>query len=214
MSGCGNELGPSARLAIGRRAILAATLVLVALMSACVTSRPPGGDPGNKRLDELGSDGIFAVLPPGARMSGATVRTTARYRKPGLDGGGWDGPGVTLKFTSAQSPASVFTFYADRATAFGWVATKNNVLGYPLDQDLPGRRPRRSVADRLGSPSFDSRHLQHVRAERERLTNLDPHARTRAFSAPDALAKATVPALHGCRAEGEIDGGPGSPIWL
>jgi hypothetical protein len=41
-------------------------------------------------------------------------------------------PGVSLKFTSTQPPASVFIYYADRATELGWVGTGNtNVLGYP-----------------------------------------------------------------------------------
>lgn len=64
-------------------------------------------------------------------MIGSIARTPARYRKPGLDGGGWDGPAIALKFTSAQSAASVFTYYAAQTSKLGWVATKNNALGYP-----------------------------------------------------------------------------------
>jgi hypothetical protein len=63
---------------------------------------------------------------------GAIVRTRAHYRQPGFDAGGWDGPAVTLKFTSARPPASVFIYYAHRATELGWIRTGNkNVLGYP-----------------------------------------------------------------------------------
>ena len=64
-------------------------------------------------------------------MSGAIIRTPARYREPTFDSGGWDGPGITLRFTSTKPPASVFRYYADRATQFSWIATgKTNVLGY------------------------------------------------------------------------------------
>ena len=64
-------------------------------------------------------------------MVGTIARTPAQYRAPGFDSGGWDGPAVTLKFMSAQPAASVFIYYAARTSKFGWVATKNNVLGYP-----------------------------------------------------------------------------------
>ncbi len=103
------------------------------LTAACGNHNvPPGGDPGNRRLDDIGSDQVFRRVPDDADASGPVVRTPARYRKPGLDGGGWHGPAATLQFTSNQPPGSVFAYYADRATDFGWVATGNkNVLGYP-----------------------------------------------------------------------------------
>lgn len=108
-------------------------VALVAMLSACsINSPPPGGDPGNRRLNALGGDPIFKMLPPGAQMTGALVRTPARYVQPGLDGGGWHGPAITLKFTSTQPPAMVFSYYAERAPSLGWVGTgSTNVLGYP-----------------------------------------------------------------------------------
>jgi len=61
---------------------------LVAL-AAAGCGNPPGGDPGNKRFDELNADGVFAQAPPGAGNVRVT-RTKAYVLREGryaLDGG-------------------------------------------------------------------------------------------------------------------------------
>jgi len=120
-----------ARATDAARAFLAAALL--GLMAGCSTnSPPPGGDPGNTRLDQLRADPIFRSLPVGAHRTGPIVRTPARYFPPGFSRGGWSGPAVTVTFTSTEPPASVFGYYATLAPSLGWVATGNtNVLHYP-----------------------------------------------------------------------------------
>ena len=117
-------------------------VAFVGMISACSINSPPaGGDPGNSRLNTLGSDPIFKAIAPGGLITGAVVRTPARYVQPGLDGGGWHGPAITLRFTSPQPPAAVFSYYAHLAPSLGWVATSSkNVLGYPQvwRKDYPG----------------------------------------------------------------------------
>ncbi len=97
------------------------------LLAGCGT--PAAGDPGGRRLRELGSDGVFAALPDGATMIGVT-RSRAHYRKPGFTGGGWDGPSVVVTFTSSAPPADVYRFYARRAAAAGWRPTAKGALGF------------------------------------------------------------------------------------
>jgi hypothetical protein len=91
-------------------------------------STPTGGDPGNQRLKELAADRVFAALPAGARPLGVE-RTPARYAEPGFTGGGWHGPSVVATFTSPAPEAGVYRFYASRARAAGWHATKTSVGG-------------------------------------------------------------------------------------
>ena len=171
MNGCNDQPRRSSRLVVGARAVV--VVALIGFMTGCgISSPPPGGDPGNKRLDELGNDRIFQVLPPGANVVGTIVRTPAQYRQPGFDAGGWDGPAVALKFKSAQPPASVFTYYAHRATELGWIRTGNkNVLGYPegLTKTLPRRHPRRLDAHRPRHPHSHTPHEEHVHSERQLL---------------------------------------------
>ena len=71
---------------------------------------------------------MFAAVPRGATIVKLT-RTPARYRKPGFEGGGWDGPGVSLMFKSSAPPADVYRFYDRRADAAGWRATASGALG-------------------------------------------------------------------------------------
>ncbi len=93
---------------------------------------PPGGDPGNRYLNELTHDPIFAALPGHARAFAPLVQTPARFASPGFDAGGWHGPAATLTFTSTETPGSVFSYYRDRAGQTGWTPTGNrNVLGFP-----------------------------------------------------------------------------------
>jgi len=125
---------------------------LLGLVPACSFNKPPpGGDPGNRRLDTLSADKIFRALPPDAQMIGTIVRTPARYSQPGFGAGGWHDPGVTLTFTSSQPPNSVFSYYASLAPSFAWVATRaRNVLGYPQvwEKRYPGiAQARLSLVD-------------------------------------------------------------------
>jgi hypothetical protein len=90
---------------------------------------PAGGDPSGRRLKELSNDPVFAAVPRGATIVKLT-RTPARYRKPGFEGGGWDGPSVTLLLRSSAPPADVYRFYGRRAEAAGWHATASGGLGF------------------------------------------------------------------------------------
>jgi hypothetical protein len=103
-------------------------LVSGSLLAACGSSTPAGGDPGGRRLKALGDDRVFAALPDGAtRVS--TIRSGARYRKPGFSGGGWDGPSVVVTFETTAPPAEVYRFYARQAQAAGWEPTAAGALG-------------------------------------------------------------------------------------
>jgi hypothetical protein len=127
--GLGLECPPAAVLTRRRRrrALLATLLTLVSVAAvACGT--PAGGDPGGKRLRELSNDPVFDARPPGAARVVLT-RTPARYREPGFDAGGWHGPAVTATFRSEAPTAAVYGFYARRAKAAGWQATKSGALG-------------------------------------------------------------------------------------
>jgi len=110
------------------RRLAGAALALAVLVPAGCGGGHTGGDPGGKRLDELASDAVFAEAPPGATAV-ARTKAAARYREPGFSGGGWDGPSVTVAFTSSAPPADVYGFYAQRADAAGWQATGQNGAG-------------------------------------------------------------------------------------
>ncbi len=114
-----------ARRRLGRLA--GALLALGSLLVACGGSHA-AGDPGNRRLHELGGDSVFAATPAGATGVRVT-RTPARYRKPGFSGGGWDGPSVVFAFESSAPPGEVYRFYAQRAAAAGWRPTATGALG-------------------------------------------------------------------------------------
>jgi hypothetical protein len=127
------------------------TVVVITLLGACGrTGAPSGGDPGNRRLHALASDPVLQALPPDARADGAPTLTPARYMAPGFDGGGWDGPAVTLRFESLEPAQSVFAFYVEHARASGWAATSNrNVLGYPevWTKSVSGSRAHLTLTD-------------------------------------------------------------------
>ena len=111
-------------------------LCLYSLLVLVACGGPPAGtgDPGDRRLNQLVSDPIFATLPPEAEMTGPMERTRAQYREPGFEPAGWDGPFVRVPFASSQPPASVFTYYKAEADADGWTSNGNrNLLGYPFD---------------------------------------------------------------------------------
>ena len=107
-------------------------LLLFLLTPQLVFNGPPvgTGDPGNKRLKELSADPIFASLPDGAVLSGSINRTPARYRQPGFQTGGWDGPNVVATFISNQPVSTIYQFYAIRAANAGWHASSQGSLGY------------------------------------------------------------------------------------
>jgi hypothetical protein len=110
------------------RATLIALLFASTLAgTGCGGSTPAGGDPGDKRLHALRADPAVASPPPGAQ-SIVKRETKATYRKPGFDAGGWDGPSVTVTFTSSASPAEVYGYYARRAEAAGWQPTAKGAL--------------------------------------------------------------------------------------
>ena len=120
--------------------------VMTLLLAACsdVGNGPtPGtGDPGNKRLNQLSTDPIFASLPPGAQQVGSMEKIAAKYRRPAFEPAGWDGPAVKVTFSDAQPPESVFSFYTSNAVAAGWMpATNRNVLGFPetWNKTFPGK---------------------------------------------------------------------------
>lgn len=109
-----------------RAVLLLAAAGLAATSAAAAACRGignpnPNPDPGNRRLHALVADPVFARLPPGA------VRTSlqehpAKFRGGGWFAGskGWDGPSVTLTFTSSQSVRDVYHFYAEQAREAGW----------------------------------------------------------------------------------------------
>ena len=118
-------------------------VAVVMLLAACsnVANGPGTGDPGNKRLNQLSTDPIFASLPPGAQQSGPMVKSPAKYRTPAFQPAGWDGPAVKVTFADVQPPESVFLFYTANAVAAGWAPGSNrNVLGYPENwtKNFPG----------------------------------------------------------------------------
>jgi hypothetical protein len=114
------------------------TVMLAGLVVACAS--PPSPDPGNRHLNALAADVIFATLPPGAVPTGPPVRTQARKRST-FGGSEWDGPAVTVTFTSTEPPEVVLTYYANLAASAGWVPNGNkNILGYPdaWNKTFPG----------------------------------------------------------------------------
>ena len=81
----------------------------------------PNPDPGSRRLHALAADPVFARLPPGAVRT-SLQENPAKNRGGGWFAGstGWDGPSVTLTFTSSQSVRDVYRFYAEQAHQAGW----------------------------------------------------------------------------------------------
>ena len=102
------------------------------LLAGCggTRSKPAGGDPGDRRLHQLAGDPIFARRPPQVTRTHIQL-IPAAYQSPGFGAGGWSGPGVTLTFTSAATPESVYAFYGRSALADGWVAAASGSLHVP-----------------------------------------------------------------------------------
>jgi hypothetical protein len=87
--------------------------------SGCGTTTHPGGDPGNKRLNELSHDPIFSALPPGATNVHIS-RSPAEYVDVPFQGSHWNGPSVEVTFRSSAPVSDVYRFYAQRAKVTGW----------------------------------------------------------------------------------------------
>jgi len=103
---------------------------------------------------------VFAAAPSGATIVKLT-RTPARYRKPGFEGGGWDGPSVTLTFRSQAPPGQVYRFYIRRAEAAGWRATASGALGLTdrWQKTYPDRAAAYLSLSLLTPPSTASKRL-------------------------------------------------------
>lgn len=104
-----------------RRSVAACCLLAVCFVASC------GGTPRNpwppNALDMLSADPVFSALPGGAKLVQPIKKTAPHYRKPGLDGGGWDGPAVIVRFSSPDPIDSVYGFYGARASGAGWKPT-------------------------------------------------------------------------------------------
>jgi hypothetical protein len=114
---------------VNRRRLAGATLATLALIATGCGGKPAGGDPGNRRLQELAGDPVFAAFPPRSR-AGRVSDTPARYQRRDIAGGGWHGPGIVARFVSSAPAEEVYAFYAQRAAAAGWVGTKTGPLGF------------------------------------------------------------------------------------
>jgi len=112
--------------------ILVAALILGVLTHQLVFNGPPPGtgDPGNKRLNELTNDKVFSILPPNVSLSGQIIKTPAEYRHPAFQTAGWDGPSVEMIFTSTDTKAVVYKFYAAMAAETGWQPRSTDRDGY------------------------------------------------------------------------------------
>jgi hypothetical protein len=119
--------GTRTRHAWARRALAGGAL----LLAACgASSKPAGGDRGNRRLHQLAADPVFARLPSGAGHAERRL-VPARHQKAGFGSGGWSGPGVTLLFDSAEDPRAVLRAIGHEAEASGWTPTATGALGVP-----------------------------------------------------------------------------------
>lgn len=119
-------------IAVLATVLIVALLLLILAKQVVFNGPPPGtGDPGNKRLNELANDAVFSILPPNAQLNGLVVKTPAQYRQPGFQPPGWVGPSVEIMFTSSESKAAIYQFYATRAAETGWLASANRATdGY------------------------------------------------------------------------------------
>jgi hypothetical protein len=133
-------------------------LLLALLLPGCGSSA--GGDPGRRRLQDLGNDGVFAGVPMSATMV-RVRRTPARYREPGFGGGGWTGPSVVVSFRSTKPSRVVFQYFARRAAANGWHPTAKGSLGLTdrWAKSYADGAPATLVLSQLGSSRVTSGRL-------------------------------------------------------
>jgi hypothetical protein len=150
--------------------VFTAALLTGALAGCASASSTAGGDPGNAKLHLLAADPVMHLVPPGATGQGGLILAPARYRAPGFDGGGWDGPAVTRHFDSTAGPQSVFEFYAHEAAALGWRPTASrNALGFPQvwTKIVPRATAHLSLTDldlRTGAPGSTSSYVLNASA--------------------------------------------------
>ena len=112
--------------------LVAAITLTIVTLAACGSSAAPG-DPGNKRLDQLSADPIFAELPSGAELIGHMEKTPAKWQDNGwFEPSSWNGPAVRITFVDSDAPDAAFSFYANLATTSGWVSNGNTKDGYPV----------------------------------------------------------------------------------
>lgn len=129
--------------------------LLVLLGGSCVVAScagpGPSTDPGNRLLRAMAADPVFAQPPPGATR--ASVREKpAKWRSSWFGGGGWDGPAVTLTFTSDRSVREVYGFYARRAAEAGWTPYQTLSEGFTRTWE---KRTARTISDLSLLPNFD-----------------------------------------------------------
>jgi hypothetical protein len=75
-------------------------------------------------VHELAAEKVFTVTPPGLSQPPSAVLSAARKHPAEFFGrGGWDGPSVTVSFTSSAAPVSTLRFYGEQAAESGWHAT-------------------------------------------------------------------------------------------
>lgn len=87
-------------------------------------STPGNPDPGNRLLNALAADPVFAALPPGAVRTSRQEKPTT-YSSGGIfESGEWAAPTVIMTFTSARSVRDVYGFYAERAHDAGWTPSQ------------------------------------------------------------------------------------------
>jgi hypothetical protein len=111
-------------------AVFIAALVVLVLTRQIVYQWPPCGDPGNKRLNELANDAVFASLPPGTHLIDPLVQTPAEYQQHAFEASGCVGATVVMTFESDQPQATIYQFYAVQAANAGWHAEGKGSYGY------------------------------------------------------------------------------------
>jgi hypothetical protein len=114
-----------------RRGVAACGVVsFVVSVGGCRTNGLPSAYRGNKILNQLAGEAVFQTFPPDSHATAPLHKAAAYSVQPGFDGGGTNGPAVTLTFASTTAAQTVFEFYASRAQASGWRPNGNrNVLG-------------------------------------------------------------------------------------
>ena len=113
--------------------LLGAITLVVICLEACGPAQGTG-DPGDKRLNQLSADAIFASLPSGAQLIGHIEKTPAKWQDNGwFEPSGWNGPSVRLTFSDPRTPDTALAFYANLAIASGWVGNGNKKDGFAVD---------------------------------------------------------------------------------
>lgn len=122
-----------------RACIVMVALVSLVLVACGMSTRSGNPDPGNRFLHMMATDPVLLKSPPNS-TSVKTTLSPARYQQPGFSGGGWSGPGVSVKFASSAPSLKVYAFYAREAKAHGWAVEYQGHLQVPdvWAKSLPG----------------------------------------------------------------------------